>query len=32
MAVYGAMGVKSGLSDMKSVGQLVQIMTMGHNN
>ena len=32
MAVYGAMGVKSGLSDIKSVGQLVQIMTMGHNN
>ena len=32
MAVYGAMGVKSGLSDIKSVGELVQVMTMGSNN
>lgn len=32
MAVYGAMGVKSSLSDLKSLGQLVQVMTMGNNN
>ena len=32
MAVYGAMGLKSSVSDLKTVGQLVEVMTMGEDN
>ena len=32
MAVYGAMGLKSSVSDLKTVGQLVEVMTMGEEN
>jgi hypothetical protein len=32
MAVYGAMGVRSGLSEMKNIGELVETMKMGKNH